>query len=66
VLALALAALGAAGCGASPDTISRDEFVASYVALRVAELEEPIARWVMAGSLSWDRPTHFGSTGRVY
>ncbi len=39
-LALALAALGAAACGASPDTISRDEFVASYVALRVAELEE--------------------------
>ena len=32
----------------------------------VAELEEPIARWVMAGGLSWDRPTHFGSTGRVY
>ena len=32
----------------------------------VVELEEPIARWVMAGGLSWDRPTHFGSTGRVY
>ena len=32
----------------------------------VTELEEPIARWVMAGGLSWNRPTHFGSTRRVY
>ncbi len=40
VLAPVLAALGTAGCGVSPDTISREEFVASYVALRVAELEE--------------------------
>ena len=32
----------------------------------VTEWEEPIARWVMAGGLSWNRPTHFGSTRRVY
>lgn len=40
VLAAALlaAALGAA-CGASPDTISREEFIGTYVALRVAELD---------------------------
>ena len=32
----------------------------------VADLVEPIARWVMAGGISWDRPTHFGSTRRAY
>ena len=37
--AAALAVLGAAACGAAPDTISREEFVEAYVALRAAELE---------------------------
>lgn len=40
VLVLALAVSpGATGCGASPETIPREEFVGAYVALRVAELE---------------------------
>ena len=40
VLVLALAASsGATGCGASPETIPREEFIGAYVALRVAELE---------------------------
>ncbi len=40
VLVLALAASsGATACGASPETIPREEFVGAYVALRVAELE---------------------------
>lgn len=40
VLVLALAVSpGATGCGASPETIPREEFIGVYVALRVAELE---------------------------
>lgn len=36
---LAPTALCAGACGAAADTISREEFVEAYVALRVAELE---------------------------
>ena len=38
--AVALAALGVAACGSPPDTISREDFIATYMALRLAELEE--------------------------
>lgn len=30
--------LGAAGCGAEPDSISREDFIGAYVGLRLAEL----------------------------
>ena len=33
------AALGAGACGGPADTVSREEFIEAYVALRVAELE---------------------------
>ncbi len=38
-LILVPAALGAVACGSAPDTISREEFVDAYLALRMAELE---------------------------
>ncbi len=41
--AVALAVLAAAACGSQPDTISREEFIATYMALRLAELEEGAA-----------------------
>ena len=39
-LVMLAGALGAGACGSSPDTISREEFIEAYVALRAVELEE--------------------------
>ena len=38
-VAVAAAALGVGACEPSPETISREDFVGTYVALRIAELQ---------------------------